>query len=98
MNELICRAIRECTLLEFEYDGLRRIAAPYCHGFTNKGEALRAIQLRGDSRSGGLGFGKLWLVAKMRKLRRLPEAFVPDDPNYHPRDSAMTSIHCHVAR
>src|SRR5688572_10295688 len=64
-TEAICSAIRSCTLLEFEYEGLHRVVAPYCHGFTGKGEALRAIQVRGASRSRGFGFGKLWLVEKM---------------------------------
>lgn len=56
---MLCAAIRDLELIEFEYDGLRRVVAPYCHGFTTKGEVLRAIQVGGESRSGGLGFGKL---------------------------------------
>ena len=70
MREMICSAIRELELLEFDYDGLHRIVAPYCHGFTSKGEVLRAIQVRGDSHSHGLGFGKLWTVAKMSNVRK----------------------------
>lgn len=97
-SAVICAAIRDCELLEFDYDGLHRVAAPYCHGFTSKGEVLRAIQMRGDSRSRGLGFGKLWRVEKMLNVRQTGEAFVPDDPNYNPMDSAMTRIHCAVRR
>lgn len=98
MRDVICAAIRDCVLLEFDYDGLHRVVAPYCHGFTRKGEALRAIQVRGDSRSRGLGFGKLWTVEKMLDIRRTAVSFVPDDPHYNPRDSAMTRIHCNVRR
>ena len=98
MREMICSAIRELELLEFDYDGLHRIVAPYCHGFTSKGEVLRAIQVRGDSHSHGLGFGKLWTVAKMSNVRNAGERFMPDDPHYNPRDSAMTQIHCCVER
>lgn len=98
MHEVICAAIRDRVLLEFDYDGLHRVVAPYCHGFTSKGEVLRAIQVRGDSRSHGSGFGKLWTVKKMLGLRRTEEAYVPDDPNYNPMDRAMTKVHCNVRR
>lgn len=98
MRDVICAAIRNCELLEFDYDGLRRVVAPYCHGFTSKGEVLRAIQVRGESRSHGMGFGKLWMVDKMLDVRRTAEPFAPDDPHYNPNDSAMTRIHCSVRR
>ncbi len=98
MLELICEAIRKHQLLAFDYDGRHRIVAPYCHGNTRNGEVLRAIQVRGDSRSQGLGFGKLWLVEKIRNARKTAESFVPDDANYNPEDSAMSRIHCAVRR
>jgi hypothetical protein len=53
---------------------------------------LRGIQVRGLSQSGGLGFGKLWVVGDMEGLRVLDETFVPDDPGYNPNDRAMTRI------
>jgi hypothetical protein len=96
VHEVICVAIRDRVLIEFYYDGLHRVVAPYCHGFTGKGEVLRAIQVRGASHSRGMGFGKLWMVEKMLHIQRTVEAFVPDDPHYNPSDSAMTRIHCNV--
>jgi hypothetical protein len=95
--DLICAAIRRHALLEFEYSGLRRIVAPYCHGFTKGGsEVLRAVQVGGGSRSGGLGFGKLWTVGLMINVRVNPETFLPDDPDYRPHDGAMERIHCRI--
>jgi hypothetical protein len=95
--ELVCRAIRLRALLQFRYDGLVRVVAPYCHGVTTRDrEALRGVQLRGGSRSGSIGVGKLWLTAKMSGVRILPESFTPDDPDYNPQDAAMQSIHCQV--
>jgi hypothetical protein len=94
---LICDAIRTRSLLEFDYKGLRRVVAPYCHGVSTRGsEVLRAVQLRGGSSSGGLGFGKLWLVSELRDLRCSGERFTPDDPRYNPNDSSMTTIHCRI--
>lgn len=95
---MICAAIRDRVLIEFDYDGLHRVVAPYCHGLTSKGEVLRAIQVRGASHSSGMGFGKLWMVEKILHIQRTAEGFVPDDPHYNPNDSAMTRIHCNVQR
>jgi hypothetical protein len=95
--ELICRAIRLRAALEFRYDGLARTVAPYCHGSTTRGKpALRGVQLRGASRSGSIGLGKLWLIEKMSDVRILPERFEPDDPDYNPDDVAMESICCRI--
>lgn len=96
-RDAICKAIRSRVLLEFDYSGLHRVVAPYCHGFTRRGaEVVRAVQIRGSSRSGGLGFGKLWTVTGMRHVQTSGEAFVADDPDYNPSDTAMLRIHCRI--
>jgi hypothetical protein len=93
----ICVAIKTRHLLEFDYNDEHRIVAPYCHGTNTRGlEALRAVQIGGGTKSGGVGFGKLWLVDKISNLRVSPTPFTPDDPDYNPDDSAMTSIHCRI--
>jgi hypothetical protein len=57
-KELLCEAIRKRALLEFRYRGRLRVVAPYCYGVSTRGvDILRAIQLRGESASGGMGFG-----------------------------------------
>ncbi len=94
---LLCEAIRTRKVLAFTYEGHARVVAPYCHGFTRADhEVLRAVQLRGSSRSGHFATGKLWTVSKMRLVRTLDEGFVADDPDYEPNDSAMASIHCRI--
>ena len=95
----ICDAIRRGRLLELEYEGLRRVVAPYCHGRSRAGrEVLRAVQVAGASRSGKLGMGKLWLVDKMAGVRVSEQPFAPTDPDYNPDDSAMAEIHCRIER
>ena len=92
-----CEAIGTRKLLAFSYEGHARVVAPYCHGFTRAGsEVLRAVQLRGSSRSGTFGTGKLWSISKMRLVRTLEEELVADDPDYEPNDSAMPRIHCRI--
>lgn len=96
-TSIICKAIQKRSLLQFNYHGRLRVVAPYCHGVSTRGvEVLRAIQVRGASSSGGLGFGKLWAVPEMVELRMLGETFTPDDPNYNPNDSGMKEICCRI--
>lgn len=93
----IVDAIRKRVLLEFSYNGHPRIVAPYCFGVSTRGsDVLRAVQIGGSSPSGGMGFGKLWLLSQMRNLRMLDQTFVPDDPNYNPNDSAMKTIYSRI--
>ena len=95
--DVICQAIEKRRLLEFVYGGRWRVVVPYCHGSNRLGmETLRAVQVGGSSTSGGFGFGKLWTVSEMSNLQATEEAFVPDDPDYNPNDSAMARIHCRV--
>jgi hypothetical protein len=97
VHALLCDAITTRKLLAFTYDGHPRVVAPYCHGFTRAGDpVLRAVQLRGTSKSGTFGQGKLWSLSKMRLVRTLAEGFVPNDPDYEPDDAAMAKICCRV--
>jgi hypothetical protein len=93
----IRRAIREHRLLEFDYNGLKRVVAPYCYGVSTRDvEVLRAVQVGGSSSSGRFGFGKLWSIDEMTNVRVAAASFVPNDPNYNPNDSAMKTILCRV--
>ena len=94
----ICAAIHTRLRLEFEYNGSLRLVEPYCHGTTRNGEALRAVQRPRAHEPGGpgFGFGKLWMVARMRRVRVTSEPFAADDPAYNPNDSAMLQIHCRI--
>lgn len=94
---VICEAISKRLLLEFTYNGLHRVVAPYCHGVSTAGhESLRGVQVGGESRSRGMRSGKLWTLAKMTNARLTDRSFRPDDPNYNPDDSGMKQIHCRV--
>jgi len=93
----LCFCIHNRYVLEFDYGGRHRAVAPYCHGASPRGrKMLRAVQLRGESQSGGLGFGKLWSVDQIENPRVTLEHFEPDDPDYNPDDSAFESIHCRI--
>jgi hypothetical protein len=94
---VICDAIQRRALLEFQYHGHHRVVAPYCPGISTRGvELLRAVQIRGSSRSGFSRAGKLWNVAEMMNARIASETFTPEDPQYNPNDTAMKEIHCRI--
>jgi hypothetical protein len=96
-SPIICQAIQQQRKLIFDYNGRRRIVAPYCYGISTRDtEVLRAIQIGGASSSGGYGFGKLWTVREMSRLELSDEHFEPNDPNYNPNDSAMKRVICCV--
>jgi hypothetical protein len=98
-ESLLCRAIRTRVVLTFDYDGLARVVHPYCHGTTPKGQQLlRAVQVDGHTRSGGMGYGKLWTVSKLENVQVTTTPFIPDDPNYNPDDTAFATIHCRIER
>jgi len=93
----ICTAIRERRLLQFQYSGKPRVVAPYCYGFSIRDSAvLRAVQVGGESGSGGFGFGKLWTVEQMSDVQVATETFTPDDPDYNPNDTAMKRVVCRI--
>jgi hypothetical protein len=98
----VCEAIRTRRLLQFDYHGLRRVAAPYCHGISTAGtDVMRAVQVRGASGrvgSKGHGFGKLWSIADIERPRLLEETFAADDPDYNPDDKGMREIHCRIEK
>jgi hypothetical protein len=84
-------------ILEFDYDGRHRIVEPYCHGISTTGrECLRGVQIGGETRSGGFGYGKLWSVANMLNVKASATTFIARDPDYNPADTAMSEIHCRV--
>jgi hypothetical protein len=96
-SPIICQAIQQRRKLIFDYNGLRRIVAPYCYGISTRNqEVLRAIQIGGASSSRGYGFGKLWTVSEISGLELSAEHFTPNDPQYNPNDTAMKRVICRV--
>ena len=94
---IVCRAIRELRVLQFDYDEKPRVVEPYCHGVTARGaDSLRAVQIGGQGP--GFGFGKMWTIEKRSEVRLTERRFVPDDPHYNPDDLAMARIHCRAER
>lgn len=93
MDEIIKKAIAEKKVLEFFYDGQRRIVEPHCYGLTTAGNwCLRGFQVAGGSVSGFVPHWKLFDLAEIRGLRMLEDVFLRPRPEYKRNDRAMVRI------
>lgn len=96
MTRLICQAISEMKLIEFDYDGGPRIVEPHCVGITTAGNpGLRGYQVGGYSSSGKMGW-KMFDMSKAGSVTLLDDSFNGPRPGYKQNDSGMSSIECQL--
>jgi hypothetical protein len=95
--DAICAAIAEHRLLQFDYNGTRRLAYPCAHGILSTGnEALRAhevIFVNGKRRT---AMGRLYLLRSMSNVEVDEERFERPPHGYRRGDRGMASIHCQL--
>jgi len=97
MNKKICNAIHNKKIISFVYDGGKRIVEPFCHGISSAGnEVLRGFQVGGYSKTGNPIGWKLFKVSDMSGILITQNVFTGNRPGYNAKDSAMTSICCHI--
>lgn len=76
MNAVLCGAINDQNIVEFYYDGARRIVEPFCHGISTAGnEVLRGYQISGFSSSGTVPDWKLFNLDEIFGLNVTEETF-----------------------
>ena len=75
VHDLLCFAIDNKRLVEFQYKGLLRIAEPHDYGIIDGVGKLLVYQLGGESRSGSLPDWRTPKVADIRGLQVLEETF-----------------------
>lgn len=98
MNQLICDAINERKVIEFDYDEHKRIVQPHAYGIhkDTRNEVLRAFQIRGYSSSGNVPDWRLYILSKISNIKVLNEIFETPAPKYRKNDSAMSHIYCQI--
>ena len=98
MNNDICKAIENKNVIEFFYNGQRRVIEPYCYGIHKDtgNEVLRAYQIGGFSSSGKIYEWKLYIVSKMSGIVVLDKRFKNPRPSYKMNDSTMATIFCQI--
>lgn len=96
MSTIICRAIAEKRLIEFNYDGGNRVVEPHCAGTTTAGNpGLRGYQVGGYSSSGKMGW-KMFDMSKAGSVNISNSHFGGPRPDYNRNDKGMSSIKCQL--
>lgn len=89
MNQDINDAIKNKTLIQFDYDNINRTVEPYCYGTTAAGnEALRAYQTSGEKSKMAW---KLYDLTKASNITATTESFKPRK-DYKPGDKIISTV------
>ncbi|MFC1913058.1 hypothetical protein ACFLX7_02545 [Chloroflexota bacterium] len=97
MNQIICDAIRNRSVLEFTYDGHHRIVEPHAYGLSlRRKEVIRCYQIGGTSCSGEVPAWKLGEVVRIESLVVTKKHFVGERIGYAKGDKSMSTIFCEL--
>lgn len=92
MNDLICKAIAETSVLGFVYKGVQRWVEPHTYGAQSNGkDGVCAWQLTGGS---GEGY-RLFLTQDMTNVS-IGEPFDGPRPGYHRGDQRFQIIYAEL--
>ena len=96
INEIICQAITERTVIQFSYDGQIRIVEPFTLGYhKDTGKlVLSAYRVGGYSKSQSDPPWRLYIIEDLRNLSLTGKQAESYRQGYNPRDSRMSSIIC----
>lgn len=91
--EIACGAIAQRQRLALAYKDDIRIVDPYMVGYDAQGRLwLSAVQIMGGS---GPGF-RSYAAEDIASLAMTEEKFVPDHPDYNPRDRMFARVLCQI--
>ena len=98
MNNEICEAIENKKVIEFFYEGHKRIVEPYCYGIhkTTGNEVFCAYQIGGYSSSEKTPYWRIYIVSKMLGIRITDDQFEKPRTGYKINDSRMSKIFCQL--
>lgn len=89
MNQIIYDAIKNKTLIQFDYDNISRKVEPYCYGTTPVGnEALRAYQTSNEKSKMAW---KLYDLTKASNIIATNESF-QTRKDYKPGDKIISTV------
>ncbi len=98
MNQIICEAIKNKSVIKFYYEGHLRIVEPHAYGIhkDTSNEVLCAYQIGGYSSSNKAPFWRLYDVSKMTDIEITSDKCDNPRPGYKTNDSRMSIIFCQV--
>ena len=98
MNNDICKAIKNKSVIEFSYKGHKCVIEPHCYGIlkSTNNEALCAYQIGGYSSSGEKPSWRLYLISEMSEIVVTNKRFENSRLGYKINDSRMSMIFCQI--
>lgn len=97
LNQAICDAIKDRSILKFIYDGHFRVVEPYAYGLSLTGiEAIHCYQTEGTSDSGQVRAWKMMAVSEIKSLIVTEEHFSGERDGYTRGDKHMRTIFCEL--
>lgn len=98
MNNDICKAIKNKSIIEFFYKGHKRVVEPYCYGVlqSTNNEALRAYRVGGYSSSRKKPPWRLYIISEMSEIVVTNKQFENSRLGYKTNDSDMSKIFCQI--
>ena len=99
LKALICEAIKNKRLLQFQYDNLTRVVEPHLLGRKTSGnDTLSAYLVRGYTESDKKPYWRTYLLSEIKNLVVLDEVFAGPRKGYNPYDKTMEHIYCRLER
>lgn len=97
MNRTIFDAIKSKTIIEFLYDGHKRIVEPHAYGLSHRGkELLCCYQIGGISHSDEIPCWRLMDVGNIDSIKVLTKHFSGTRKGYRKGDKRMSTIFCEL--
>ncbi len=94
---LLRDAIRNKHLIEFVYQGLKRVAEPHDYGIQNGVKKLLMYQVRGESKSSRLPDWRMVAIDSMQRVRILDESFPGGRPTPYGEHKKWDQVFTRVA-
>ncbi len=94
IEEKLIEAIEQKKIVSFSYQWRSRVAEPYLIGIHEEEneKMLRAYQVEGESKSGGLPDWRLFRLDQISRLKLKDENFTARYEEYEPADPDMKEI------
>jgi len=97
LREQLCAAVRQRSLVMFEYGDLIRVVEPHRFGINSAGHEMLSGWLRaGYSRSDPAGGWRNYLLSDVRALQVLDAPFAGTRPGYVAHDPRMREVYCEL--
>jgi hypothetical protein len=97
MNQIISRAIQTRSILEFEYNGHRRVVEPHAYGLSKKSnEILRGYQIEGTTHAGIVPEWFVFEVGHIRDMKMTDRHFEGMRYGYQRGDKSIATIYAEL--